>query len=82
MTILVSKSNNKYRLQSDTLAGLLLPLVELTERLKSHFSEESLTIGLDSPLPVHELWEVVERHYAVQTDLVKKRVRISGTCSI
>lgn len=36
-TILVSKSNNKYRLQGSSYEALLLPLKELLSRLKAYF---------------------------------------------
>lgn len=75
VTILVSKSTNKYRLQSDSLAGLCLPLRELTERLQNHYAEENLSIALDSPVPIYDLWEAIEMHYTTQSNLTNSRVR-------
>lgn len=67
VSILASKSTNKYRLQSDSLAALALPVVELQRRLQ--LALPGLRISLDSTPPVVELWSLVELHFAAQNEL-------------
>ena len=64
VSILVSKSTNKYRLQSDSLPALAVPIVELERRLNSHFAHSNLRLKLDSQLPLQEVWSQIESHYS------------------
>ncbi len=75
VSILVSKTTNKYRLQSDSLPALALLVVELQLRLQFHFSgSTNLQVGLDSPLPTQELWRQVETHFITYTELKEETV--------
>lgn len=67
VSILASKSTNKYRLQSDSLPALALPVVELKRRLLLH-GGPGRRITLDSSPPIQDLWGMVEKHYAAQSD--------------
>ena len=70
VSILVSKTTNKYRLQSDSLPALALLVDELQRRLQLHFvASKDFQMGLDSALPVQELWNQVETHYTTYTNL-------------
>ena len=76
VSILFSKSANKYRLQSDSLAALALPVAELQRRLLLHIRSD-LRISLDSVPPVQELWNLVEHHYSAQMELQNEMVKLS-----
>ena len=78
VSILASKSTNKYRLQSDSLAALALPITELQRRLLLALPD--LKISLDSTPPVVELWALVELHYAAQTELQNETVGSDTEC--
>lgn len=68
VSILVSKTTNKYRLQSDNLAALALLVVELQRRFGA------TRVTLDSPLPVQETWNRIEHHYATWSALKSEMV--------
>ncbi|KAI9561719.1 hypothetical protein GHT06_012679 [Daphnia sinensis] len=75
VSILVSKTTNKYRLQSDSLAALALLVDELQRRLHLNFSAPTnLQVNLDSPLPVQETWSQIETHYSTYVELKKETV--------
>lgn len=78
VSILVSKTTSKYRLQSDSLPALTLLVGELQLRLHHHFSgSTNLQVGLDSPLPAQELWCQVETHFITYTELKRETVLIT-----
>jgi hypothetical protein len=80
VSLLVSKTTNKYRLQSDSLAALALLVEGLQRRLRLHFSEaENLQVNLDSPFPIQETWNQVESHYTLYTELRKEMVSKTNT---
>lgn len=70
VSILVSKTTNKYRIQSDSLAALALPVAELQRRLKT------AKVVLDSALPVQETWHRIEHHYATWLELKSQMVML------
>nr|XP_039271914.1 protein PTHB1-like [Styela clava] len=69
-TILTSKSSNRYRVQSESYAGLWLVTRELVKRLES-----SATCKLTHPQPVNleELSPIIDRHYQLRVS--KESVR-------
>ena len=80
VSLLVSKTTNKYRLQSDSLAALALLIDYLQRRLRLHFSDAAnLQVNLDSSIPMQELWNQVESHYTNYTDLKKEMVNKHNT---
>ena len=80
VSLLVSKTTNKYRLQSDSLAALALLVDDLQRRLRLHFSDAgNLQVNLDSPFPIQEIWNMVESHYTVYTELRKEMVNKHNT---
>ncbi|EFX86101.1 hypothetical protein DAPPUDRAFT_97874 [Daphnia pulex] len=80
VSLLVSKTTNKYRLQSDSLAALALLVEGLQRRLRLHFSEaENLQVNLDSPFPIQEIWNQVESHYTLYTELRKEMMKLGQT---
>ena len=67
VSILASKSTNKYRIQSTSLSALALPIAEFERRLQLHF--KGVNLELESTLPVQELWIEVENHFAAHSNL-------------
>ncbi|XP_050720589.1 protein PTHB1-like isoform X2 [Eriocheir sinensis] len=69
VTILSSRTTNRYRLQSDSMAGLWLILKELNRRLRAYWSQpahrggEELVLGVASSLPTHELFFEIDAHF-------------------
>lgn len=69
VTILSSRTTNRYRLQSDSLAALWLILSEVTQRLRSYWGHssrkdgEELELGVASAVPVHELFSEIDAHF-------------------
>ena len=75
-TILVSKNNNKYRLQGTSHKALWLPLVELVERLRAFYSPDNgleLSVDLEEDVPVPYCMACIDEHFALR----QKRRRIS-----
>jgi Bardet-Biedl syndrome 9 protein len=76
VSLLVSKTTNKYRLQSDSLAALALLVNDLQRRLHLYFCDaKNLQVNLDSPLPIQEIWNQVESHFTCYTELKKELVK-------
>lgn len=68
-TILVSKNNNKYRLQGTSYKALWLPLVELVQRVKTFFAEGSgmeLSLELEEDIPLQHLMFCIDNHFALR----------------
>ena len=72
-TILVSKTGGRYRLQSDQLEAMWLPLHELHKRLLGYYGSEggpananNLVVSYEDPLPMDDFFEVVEHHFGVR----------------
>uniref|UniRef100_A0A0B7AJ40 PTHB1 N-terminal domain-containing protein n=2 Tax=Arion vulgaris TaxID=1028688 RepID=A0A0B7AJ40_9EUPU len=66
VTLLASKTSQRYRLQSDSFESMCLPLQELVARLNSHFKKSDhsdFRITFDGPLPLQEYFELVDTHY-------------------
>ncbi|XP_071550345.1 protein PTHB1 isoform X2 [Panulirus ornatus] len=69
VTILSSRTTNRYRLQSDSLAALWIILSELIRRLKGYWNNpnrrdgEELILGVASSLPTHELFFEIDAHF-------------------
>ncbi|XP_068235573.1 protein PTHB1 [Palaemon carinicauda] len=85
ITILSSRTTNRYRLQSDSLAALWLILSEVIHRLKSYWGHssrrdgEELELGVASAVPIHELFSEIDAHlmrrkklYELQAQLVQR----------
>jgi hypothetical protein len=69
-SILVSKNNNKYRLQGSSLNALLLPLMELVARLRTFAQSKGtsmdLLIVLEEDVPIPSLIESVDAHFSLR----------------
>lgn len=74
-TILLAKSSQRYRLQSDSMASLCIVLREIVERLRKHYSNEAnFKITSGTSLPVQQLLEHVRRHYEKRRSVTQLRV--------
>ncbi|KAK7059243.1 Protein PTHB1 [Halocaridina rubra] len=69
VTLLSSRTTNRYRLQSDSLSALWIILKEVLARLKGYWSNssrkngEELELGVASAIPVHELLTEIDAHF-------------------
>lgn len=78
VSILASKTTNKYRLQSDSLAALALFVPEVQNRLQAHFADfPTFRVVMESPLPLEETWQQIETHFGSYNDLKKEIVIIT-----
>jgi hypothetical protein len=64
-TILVSNSNNKYRLQGSSYQALWLPLTELIKRLEATFIGTQLELGLEESAPISWYHGCIEYHFSL-----------------
>ena len=67
-TILISKSNNKYRLQGTSYDALWLTMSELLARLHAYFGPEGVRMQLEEDVPVQWYQECIEGHFALRKD--------------
>lgn len=68
-TILISKNNNKYRLQGTSYTALLLPLTELMRRLKAHYESATgagISMQLEEGVPVQWLLKCIDQHFGLR----------------
>ncbi|XP_063611687.1 protein PTHB1-like [Penaeus indicus] len=69
VTILSSRTTNRYRLQSDSLPSVWVILSEVVRRLKSYWGHssrkdgEELVLGVASSLPISELFCEIDAHF-------------------
>ena len=66
VTVLSSKTSQRYRLQSDNLPALWAVIQTLEARLGRHFassSEPRLEFSYTSSLPLHEYFGEIEMHF-------------------
>ncbi|GFX41417.1 protein PTHB1 [Trichonephila clavipes] len=67
VTIMPSKTAQRYRLQSDQLPALWLAVSELVRRLQHKYRKEAdnvkLICNFTAPLPLQEYFKVIEEHF-------------------
>ncbi|XP_033728305.1 protein PTHB1-like isoform X1 [Pecten maximus] len=66
VTVLASKTSQRYRLQCDKFEGLWLVTKEMVGRLNNHFSKgkvESYSIYFSSQLPLQEYFDLIDSHF-------------------
>ena len=80
VTVLSSKTSQRYRLQSDNLASLWLLTQSLESRLTKKFSGDNNNVPLEcsysSSLPMHEYYSEIEMHFHKRKKLITLQVRI------
>ncbi|XP_041374621.1 protein PTHB1-like [Gigantopelta aegis] len=74
ITILASKTSQRYRLQCDYLEAMWLPLRELTLRLNNHFNRaKDFKIFFDGALPIQEYFDLIDNHFEYRLGATKCR---------
>ncbi|KAK7506674.1 hypothetical protein BaRGS_00002149 [Batillaria attramentaria] len=66
VTVLASKTSQRYRLQCDRLEAMWIPLRELVSRLNQHFNRGKygdFKVSFDGSLPLQEYFELVDAHF-------------------
>ncbi|KAK6166671.1 hypothetical protein SNE40_023310 [Patella caerulea] len=74
VTILASKSSQRYRLQCDQFEAMWLPLKDLVGRLTSHLNRGrsgDFKASFDGSLPLQEYFELIEAHFEYRMNAVK-----------
>uniref|UniRef100_V5HVG6 Putative coiled-coil protein n=1 Tax=Ixodes ricinus TaxID=34613 RepID=V5HVG6_IXORI len=70
VSILVSRSSQKYRIQSDSFAALWLPTMELIRRLHQYYKRsnngEALKYSFSSNLPLQEYFDIIDKYFEVR----------------
>lgn len=73
VSILSSKSNNRYRIQSDSFEMMWLVIDQLVKRLEQHFKKAKegtqFKAGFAGPLPLAEYGEVIDAHFEHRQNL-------------
>ena len=78
VTVLSSKTSQRYRLQSDNLASLWLLTQSLENRLNKKFAGDTkvpLECSYSSSLPMHEYYSEIELHFHKRKKLITLQVR-------
>ncbi|KAJ3626277.1 hypothetical protein MTP99_016789 [Tenebrio molitor] len=71
VTVLLAKSSERYRLQSDSFASLNLFIEQMVYRLQKHYANKSdFAITFSSPLPLIEPLQYVNRHFQSRQKVV------------
>ncbi|CAF1194371.1 unnamed protein product [Didymodactylos carnosus] len=69
VSVMASKSSQKYRFQSDSLANIWLFSQFLIERLSS--TNSSIEFEYGEPLPYSDYFEIIDRHYELRIECEK-----------
>jgi len=73
VSVLSSKSNNRYRLQCDVFEAMWLVLEELLKRMEAHFKRlkegTQFKAGFTGPLPLNEYFELIDSHFEHRVNL-------------
>ncbi|XP_065287085.1 protein PTHB1 isoform X1 [Dermacentor albipictus] len=74
-SILVSKSSQKYRIQSDNIAVLWIPVLELLRRLHQYYkrasNDETLKCSYSSSLPLQEYFSVIDDYFKIRQEALE-----------
>uniref|UniRef100_A0A8B9QXE4 Bardet-Biedl syndrome 9 n=1 Tax=Apteryx owenii TaxID=8824 RepID=A0A8B9QXE4_APTOW len=80
ITLLVSKTSQRYRIQSDQLEDLWLITNELTLRLEEHFKKQNckdFMCTFSGSIPLQEYFELIDRHFELRLNAEKFRELLS-----
>ncbi|NWY02205.1 PTHB1 protein, partial [Nothoprocta ornata] len=80
ITLLASKTSQRYRIQSDQLEDLWLISKELTLRLEEHFKKENckdFTCTFSGSIPLQEYFELIDRHFELRLNAEKLKEMLS-----
>ncbi|KAH1177382.1 hypothetical protein KIL84_011084 [Mauremys mutica] len=74
ITLLASKTSQRYRIQSEQLEDLWLITKELTFRLEEHFKKQNskdFTCTFSGSVPLQEYFELIDRHFELRLNAEK-----------
>ncbi|XP_068791965.1 protein PTHB1 isoform X5 [Struthio camelus] len=74
ITLLASKTSQRYRIQSDQLEDLWLITKELTLRLEEHFKKQNckdFVCTFSGSIPLQEYFELIDRHFELRLNAEK-----------
>ncbi|XP_077543621.1 Bardet-Biedl syndrome 9 [Haemaphysalis longicornis] len=74
-SVLVSKSSQKYRIQSDSFAALWIPVLELLRRLHQYYkrsaNDEALKCSYSSSLPLQEFFSIIDDYFKARQEALE-----------
>ncbi|GMH42672.1 hypothetical protein BSKO_10591 [Bryopsis sp. KO-2023] len=81
VSIIVSRTGSRYRIQSDTFEAMWLLLDELLLRLKDYYqlmeqgsaSDETFRISFQDPIPLQDFFGLIDNHFGVRVHLTELR---------
>uniref|UniRef100_A0A2C9K7V7 PTHB1 N-terminal domain-containing protein n=1 Tax=Biomphalaria glabrata TaxID=6526 RepID=A0A2C9K7V7_BIOGL len=79
VSLLASKTSQRYRLQSDQLEAIWLPLRELVGRLNNHLKkgQGDFRVSFDGALPLQEYFELIDFHFDLRQSNLQYRELLS-----
>ncbi|XP_062425527.1 protein PTHB1 isoform X2 [Rhea pennata] len=80
ITLLASKTSQRYRIQSDQLEDLWLIAKELTLRLEEHFKKQNckdFVCTFSGSVPLEEYFELIDRHFELRLNAEKLQELLS-----
>ncbi|XP_045474293.1 protein PTHB1 [Harmonia axyridis] len=77
-SVLLAKSSQRYRIQSDSLVSLNLMVEQMVHRLGRYFQDdEGFSINFGGLLPISPLVSCVNRHFRVRKEVVRLQEKLS-----
>lgn len=75
VTILLAKTSERYRIQSDSMLSLNLLVEEVVYRLQKHYQKnKEFSISFSSSLPLPQILEYVNQHFACRQEVITLEV--------
>ncbi|EDV26341.1 uncharacterized protein TRIADDRAFT_22294 [Trichoplax adhaerens] len=72
VTLLASKTSQRYRLQSDNFEALALVTRQFVERMKANFANDKnpdkFKVSFTGSLPLHEFFELIDAHFNIRLE--------------
>ncbi|RZC35649.1 PTHB1 [Asbolus verrucosus] len=82
VTILLAKSSERYRLQSDSFASLNLLIEQMVYRLKKHYSNKNdFSVTFNSPLPINEPLQSINKHFNARQKFISLQDQLAQMSS-
>ncbi|XP_054847045.1 protein PTHB1 [Eublepharis macularius] len=74
ITLLASKTSQRYRIQSEQLEDIWLIAKELALRLEEHFRKQNckdFACNFSGPIPLQEYFEIIDHHFELRLNAAK-----------
>lgn len=76
VTVLLAKTSERYRVQSDSMLSLNIVVEELINRLMNHYQKtKEFAVTFSSSLPIPQVLEYVNQHFASRQEVITLEVR-------